>query len=63
MTKDEGWNDEQLLANICKLWKWALILNRLAHATRSAGIAPALQHVLHVHLGLALNQGGAILPR
>ena len=29
MTKDEDRNDEQLLANICKLWKWALILNRL----------------------------------
>jgi hypothetical protein len=28
MTKNEGRNDEQLLANICKLWKCALILNR-----------------------------------
>jgi hypothetical protein len=28
MMKDEGWDDDQLLADICKLWKCALILNR-----------------------------------
>jgi hypothetical protein len=28
MTKNEDWNDEQLLTNTCKRWEWALILNR-----------------------------------
>jgi hypothetical protein len=35
MTKDEDWNDEQLLVNICNFWKWTLMLNCPA-----AGIAP-----------------------
>jgi len=27
MTKNEDWNEEQLLVNICKFWKWALMLS------------------------------------
>ncbi|WP_156972520.1 hypothetical protein [Nitrosospira sp. NpAV] len=37
MTKNEGWNDGQLPANIFKPWRRALILNHRSHPRGQIG--------------------------